>query len=191
MTLAPWRSVLAGALHRHRSLPNARYIQLATVRTDGHPANRTVVFRGFLEDTNSLKFVTDGRSDKVEQIDQHPWGEVCWYFPNTREQFRLFGSLTLVGAESEELSLSQARTATWQQLSEAARSQFSWPHPGEPRTEPFPETSPDPEVPVPHFQLLLLHPEQVDHLELRGEPQNRWLYQLSSADQWSVAAINP
>jgi pyridoxamine 5'-phosphate oxidase len=47
MTLAPWRSALARALHRNRALVYARYFQLATVRADGRPANRTVVFRGF------------------------------------------------------------------------------------------------------------------------------------------------
>jgi pyridoxamine 5'-phosphate oxidase len=31
---------------------------------------------------------------------------------------------------------------------------------------------------------------QVDHLELRGEPQNRLLYSLAQ-DEWSVRAINP
>ncbi|MCA1991428.1 MAG: pyridoxamine 5'-phosphate oxidase family protein, partial [Coleofasciculus sp. S288] len=91
MSLAPWRSLLASALHKNRSLPYARYFQLATIRADGRPANRTVVFRGFLDSTNQLKIITDTRSQKAEQIDHQPWGEVCWYFPKTREQFRLLG----------------------------------------------------------------------------------------------------
>jgi len=91
MSLAPWRSPLSSALHKNRSLPYARYFQLATVRANGHPANRTVVFRGFLEDTDQLKIITDSRSQKVDQIDQHSWGEACGYFPKTREKFRLAG----------------------------------------------------------------------------------------------------
>jgi pyridoxamine 5'-phosphate oxidase len=47
MSLAPWRSAIAHALHRNRSLVYARYLQLATVKANSHPANRTVVFRGF------------------------------------------------------------------------------------------------------------------------------------------------
>ena len=35
--------------------------QLATVRTDGRPAVRTVVFRGFHNDSNMLTFNTDTR----------------------------------------------------------------------------------------------------------------------------------
>ena len=77
MSLAPWRSLLSRALHQNRSLPYARYFQLATVRANGHPANRTVVFRGFLDDTNQLKIITDSRSQKIEQIAQQSWGEAC------------------------------------------------------------------------------------------------------------------
>jgi hypothetical protein len=39
-----------------------RIMQLATVTRAGHPANRTVVFRGFGSDEESLSFVTDPRS---------------------------------------------------------------------------------------------------------------------------------
>jgi pyridoxamine 5'-phosphate oxidase len=70
MNLAPWRLPLARALHRNRSIPASRYLQLATVRSDGRPANRTVVFRGFAPDTDWLQFVTDSRSQKVEQLGQ-------------------------------------------------------------------------------------------------------------------------
>lgn len=68
----------------------AKYVQLATVRLDGRPANRTVVFRcvckgrrgqqtwapvscitassclrGFLKEGQDLTFVTDARSHKA------------------------------------------------------------------------------------------------------------------------------
>ncbi|PSN80900.1 pyridoxamine 5'-phosphate oxidase, partial [filamentous cyanobacterium CCP4] len=96
--LAPWRSSLARALHRNRSRPYSRYFQLATVTAAGHPANRTVVFRDFLPNTNTLTVVTDQRSAKVTDIAAHPWVEACWYFTHTREQFRLAGPIAVVGA---------------------------------------------------------------------------------------------
>ncbi|NJN59988.1 MAG: pyridoxamine 5'-phosphate oxidase, partial [Leptolyngbyaceae cyanobacterium SL_5_9] len=126
MPLAPWRSPLSRALHRNRSLVYARYLQLATVRADGRPANRTLVFRGFLDDSNQLKFVTDSRSEKANQIQHQTWGEICWYFPSTREQFRLAGELTLVGQDFNDETLSKARQTTWHELSDAARLQFAW-----------------------------------------------------------------
>ncbi|HAZ43262.1 MAG TPA: pyridoxamine 5'-phosphate oxidase [Cyanobacteria bacterium UBA11369] len=193
MTLAAWRSPLSRALHRNRSLVYARYLQLATVRADGRPANRTIVFRGFLADTNQLKFVTDFRSQKADQINYQSWGEACWYFPKTREQFRLAGQLILVRENYADPALQQARQSAWHELSDAARLQFAWPHPGQNRAnlEAFQPQPPNPIEPLSNFCLLLLDPVEVDHLELRGEPQNRWLYRLDSAGVWLTREINP
>ncbi|HEY9641740.1 MAG TPA: Npun_F5749 family FMN-dependent PPOX-type flavoprotein [Coleofasciculaceae cyanobacterium] len=207
MPLAPWRSPLARALHRNRSLVYARYLQLATVRADGRPANRTVVFRGFLDGTNQLKFITDTRSQKLEQILLQAWAEACWYFPKTREQFRLLGELQLVTADHPAPELLKARQLLWQDLSDAARSQFVWADPGAPRADAdaFAVAPPDPLTPLPNFCVLLLDPDQVDHLELRGDPQNRFSYLRNGSPEtagetaetetselpWSVQAINP
>jgi pyridoxamine 5'-phosphate oxidase len=193
MSLAPWRSPLTGAIHRNRSLVYARYLQLATVRADGRPANRTVVFRGFVEDTNQLKFITDIRSQKVQEIDLYPWGEICWYFPKTREQFRIAGKLILVAAGNLDPALQQARRIAWQEISEAARSQFAWPSPGENKAaaSAFQQPAPDSIAPLDNFCLLLLEPEQVDFLELRTEPQNRSLYVRDGEGNWSVRSVNP
>jgi pyridoxamine 5'-phosphate oxidase len=193
MILAPWRSPLMDALERNSHLAYTRYLQLATVQDNGHPANRTVVFRGFLENTNQLQFITDIRSEKAAQIEHQPWGEACWYFPETREQFRLTGQLTLVKAEQENQILQQARQGMWQTLSDAARVQFAWPQPGEPRmdADAFAPLPPNPTQPPDNFCLLLLEPLQIDHLELRGNPQNRWLYRCNQDLGWSKQAINP
>ena len=192
MSLATWRSSLARALDCNRSLVYARYLQLATVRADQRPANRTIVFRGFLEGTDQLQFVTDARNAKADQIEHCPWGEACWYFPETREQFRLAGALLLVRAEHTDPTLQKARQAAWQALSDSARTQFAWAHPSEPQVDQngFDVPVPDATIPLPHFCLLLLDPHEVDHLELRGNPQNRWLHQYDGSD-WSVQSINP
>lgn len=191
MVLAPWRSPLARALHRNRSLAYARYLQLATVRPDGRPANRTVVFRGFLDDTDHLVFITDARSEKVHHITHLAWGEVCWYLPKTREQFRLAGPLTVVDPATTDPVLQRARHQWWQTMSDAARIQFAWPTPRQPRAEgAFDVDPPTIEQPLPCFCLVLLAPCTVDHLELRGDPQNRWLYQQHGTD-WVVQAVNP
>lgn len=190
--LAPWRSPLARALHRNRSLVYARYAQLATVQPNGRPANRTVVFRGFGQDTNHLQFITDIRSQKVMHLHQNPSCELCWYFPKTREQFRIAGSLTLVTDRSVDPQLQTARRQRWHDLSDAARSQFAWADPGQPRdlNDTFRPDLPDPTQPLPNFCLLLLQPEQVDHLELRGDPQTRCVYQHQGLT-WTVMAVNP
>ena len=193
MLLTPWRSPLECALDQNSSLAYARYLQLATVRADGRPANRTVVFRGFIEYTNQLKFVTDARSQKAVEIEHQPWAEACWYFPITREQFRITGSLKLVGGYDRDSVLQQARASSWQELSNAARLQFAWPHPSKPRADAaaFKPQPLDAVEPLADFCLLLLDPVQVDHLELLPDTQNRWLYHQDSDQSWSTQAINP
>lgn len=189
--LALWRSPLARALHRNRSLPQSRYFQLATVRHNGYPANRTVVYRGFRDQTNQIQIISDLRSDKIQQINHSPLGEICWYFSQTREQFRFTGTLTLISAT--DFNLQSIRLQVWQQLSDAARLQFAWPTPKQPRIEEkeaFLPPTPSVNKPLPNFGLLLFEPIEVDHLELRGEPQNRWLYQLDQQHEWSLKSIN-
>lgn len=192
MELAPWREPLARALHLNRSLKYCRYFQLATVRQDGRPANRTVVFRGFVENTNQLKIITDHRSQKVEQIAENPSGEICWYFPKTREQFRFLGELILISGSSSDPILLRQRLTVWREISDNVRSQFFWPAPGELRGDAseFEPPSRVPSEPPAEFCLLLLEPERVERLELRGEPQNRYLH-WREENRWFTRAVNP
>jgi pyridoxamine 5'-phosphate oxidase len=194
-SLPPWRSPIARALHRNRSLPYARYFQLATVDGDLRPHNRTLVFRGWLEPGSQLQSVTDIRSAKALSLlaGASPWAEVCWYFPTTREQFRLSGTLSLITAACADTSHCKARQQAWQQMSDSARIQFDWGTPGADRSEDpaaFNPPQPDPQQPSANFCLLLLAVVAVVHLELRGEPQNCYSYELVDSE-WQMRSINP
>jgi PPOX class probable FMN-dependent enzyme len=188
-----WRPSLALALYRNRQAPSSRCVQLATIRQDGRPANRTVLFRGFLLDTHRLTFVVDRRSAKVEDVTRLPWAEACWYFPATHEQFRIGGATSLVGAAEADPALREVRGECWRELSDSARLSFAWPAPGEPRNarSPFPTDVPDRASPLPQFCLLVLDPREVDHLEINGNPQNRWNYRCDDLGRWSAVEVNP
>jgi pyridoxamine 5'-phosphate oxidase len=197
MSLPPWRPIIAGTMHRNRSLPTSRYLQLATVDHRGRPANRTVVFRDWRDPESQLQFVTDARSalreaagtSKKQEIADNPWAEVCWYFAKTREQFRIGGKLQLIDAHSTELQA--ARQAAWERMSAAGKVQFYWPLPGAARAL---EIFAEPELtlsPAADFCLLLLDPVQVDHLDLRGNPQSRSRYCLQDDQAWSIEPVNP
>ncbi len=188
-----WWPALVVALHRNRHAPFARFVQMATVRADGRPANRTIVFRGFLNDTHRLTFVTDQRSTKVAELEHAPWCEICWYFPVTHEQFRISGPTTLVRESTQDSALRDARRDSWRDLTEPIRLSFTWPQPGEHRDglAPFPTTHPDQETPSSHFCLLILDPHEVDFLEINGNPQNRWVYRRAEHGRWTGAEINP
>lgn len=196
--VAPWRDVLKRALGANRGVRHSRYVQLATVRPDGRPANRSVVYRGFLgEDSDVLTFVTDSRSRKIEEIAHCPWAEVAWYLPQTREQFRFLGRLTVVDAATEDAALQRGRLVAWKNMSDPGRQQFLWPHPGEPRGEdasvfkPEPPTGEDPVVDT--FCLVCLTVEEVDHLSLAKNVRHRYVRGEGSeaGEAWQVQNVNP
>lgn len=191
MSDSTWQFLLDKALDHHRNITYARYLQLATVNAENRPANRTVVFRGFYGNTDCLKFAIDSRSEKVRQIIVQPWAEACWYFTETREQFRLSGLLHLIQKDNADMALQQARQASWQELSDNARLQFAWDSPRQPRTENsnFNLPAPSPVEPLANYCLLLLEPMQVDYLNLLGNPQNRYIY--SRKDEWTMEEVNP
>jgi pyridoxamine 5'-phosphate oxidase len=192
--LAPWRSLLSSAIHRNRSQPHSRYFQLATVNLAGHPTNRTVVFRGFLDDQqNQLKIITDIRSSKIQDIEHQPLAEACWYFTKTREQFRLSGQLQIITAQEPNPDLQTARQTTWHNLSDPGRSQFAWPVPAQPVADKstFAVEPNDTATPHDNFCLLLLTPHRIDHLQLRSDPQQRCLYNLQDDHTWTIQAVNP
>ena len=191
--LAPWRTPLARALHLNRSLPYARYFQLATVRANGRPANRTVVFRSFVPETNQLIVISDRRSQKTEQIQQQSWAEICWYFPKTREQFRLSGSLVVVESRSTNAEHQKLFQQTWQNLSDSAREQFYWPTPGQPHDPTLEVKTPpnDADSPAETFTLLIFDPTEVDHLDLRQHPHARCRYWQDEKQGWQSETVNP
>ena len=60
--------------------------------------------RGFLNDTDKLTFCTDLRSRKIAEIKNSARAQICWYFTDSREQFRLDGSLQIVGPDDDVLN---------------------------------------------------------------------------------------
>lgn len=177
-----WRDALSHALRRNRRDAHHRYMQLASLGTDGRPANRTVVFRGFSEDDQRLQVATDARSEKVAQLAARGSVEVCWYFTRSREQFRIRGEAALHAA-------GPARLRLWSKLSEAARAQFFWPDPGLPLGEGDKVTQLG-NGPPDSFVLLEIAPSRVDHLQLAADPQQRFLSELRDS-RWESHAVNP
>lgn len=190
MSLPPWRSPLARALHHNRSLPSARYLQLATIDADQRPRNRTVVFRGFHPSTQQLQLITDLRSEKIVQLQAQPWVELCWYFPKSREQFRLTGTMELILHTESNENLRLIRSQLWSTISNKAKEQFYWPPPGQPRSSsPLDESIITEIKPPDSFCALLLDTRQVDYLSLKT-PQTRQSFERVN-EEWQVQDVNP
>lgn len=185
-----WRAKLEAALREQEKTPQARYVQLATARPDARPAVRTLVFRSFLDPDHRLIFTADLRSAKREQLRDEERMEACWYFADSREQFRIGGRGVMLAADGDDQLTAQARRRIWDEMSEDSRQTFTWPQPGAPlaATSEFERAVPD--DPPPHFALLLITPEEVDHLELKARPHRRTLYRLAD-DRWVSESVNP
>jgi pyridoxamine 5'-phosphate oxidase len=186
MALPPWRALLRGAREREGRSPAARWLQLATVASDGTPRLRTLVFRGWVGDT-SLDLLTDARSAKAADLAHQPAVELCWLLPRARAQFRLRGAVEQLPPALER----SERQRHWLALSPSGRAVWGWPAPGAPlqADAPFPDALED-STPLPeHLQLLRIGLSQVDLLELTAHPHRRRRWQL--ADGWREQALNP
>ncbi len=188
-TTIGWRHLLDQAIEQHAHLPQARFVQLATIRRDGRPANRTLAFRGWLEAEERLLFTTDLRAAKVGQLGAWSWAEACWYFTETREQFRLLGQIS-VGTDAIGGDLAAARARCWQEATDATRQSFTWPQPGEARAAPAAFEQPPPANPPADFGILVLLPTEVEYLDLRARPHLRRLSRRVE-HAWTDVVVNP
>jgi PPOX class probable FMN-dependent enzyme len=198
-----WRAAVLSAIKKNdKHMPYAKYFQLATVKPNGKPANRTVVYRGFLGETAKVTVVTDLRSSKVQELARNAAGEFAWYFPESREQFRIAGDLTVVTKDSP--SMQKERLEAWSRMSPNGRAQFLWPEPGFPQLDEKGEKGEkshkqtfevdealvnDARNAADNFCLVVMDVDEVDHLSLRSN--RRYVHVRDENGQWGVTEVNP
>lgn len=196
---------------KSRKTRGSNYVQISTVNKDGEPRCRTVVFRGFLNNANLsedhpmspqngghfdgkpcvMKMCTDLRSQKVGEIAHQPISEMVWWFPKTSEQYRVRGSLMLVGVENDDRALQIARKEMWGNISDPARESFL----DDQAVLPVGGRDEDGKiVPVPaNFLLMLLNPTYVDFLRLTGAQYRQIDERLKDTQEptWSSKSVKP
>ena len=193
-----WVSALETALVNNGSPPD-RYFQLATLDAAGHPRVRTLVFRGVADDGESLLAITDRRSAKIADLDNHTVSEVCWYFRESREQFRMSVRTQFETVAGPQKSLCER---VWRALSDSARAQFYGAAPGVPIDEAPGSSQDRPQLvsqnegekgadngPSDNFGVLVMTPNEVDHLVLT-EPQIR-IRSTNVNGVWQASRLNP
>ncbi|CAI9101099.1 OLC1v1038349C1 [Oldenlandia corymbosa var. corymbosa] len=173
----------------------------ATVGRNGRPSNRTVVFRGFQQQdgdstSDKIQINTDSRTSKIEEIKHCPFAEICWYFTDTWEQFRINGKVDIIDSRNPDPVKLQQREKAWVASSVRSRLQYLGPAPGLPSLcdDPPPENSLNPSSgPVDAFCVLVLDPDQVDYLNLKKN--ERMLFRSTSSSNgeksWTSDKINP
>jgi pyridoxamine 5'-phosphate oxidase len=199
MVFPRWRQSLARSLHVHRSKPESKFFQAASVvvtqgTNDLTVENRTLVFRGFEEDSDNLLAITDTRTDKYTQWQQTPQSQICWYFAKTREQYRISSTVCLVGPkryDSDDIN-KDIRLKVWEGLSEKAHAQFLWPTSKKALGKNDAQfTNNDNNIPD-TFAVVIFKPIYVDYLNLTTAPQTRELHSIiNDTGKWVCERVNP
>jgi PPOX class probable FMN-dependent enzyme len=214
--LTPWREAIEVSIAKSRKIRGGNYVQLSTIDYEtNEPRCRTVVFRGFqpLEphsnmDSHSaatakkpcvMKMITDSRSSKVKELISSSVSELVWWFSQSSEQYRIRGRIQLVGEDTEDDYLRQARKEQWGNLSDSAREQFYWTTPGilyqEQTSIEIPKGGRDDFTgsvlpPPKEFLLMLLHPSHVDYLRLSDN--YRQIDELDiDSELWNAKRVTP
>ncbi|CAI9769594.1 unnamed protein product [Fraxinus pennsylvanica] len=192
---APWKQLLVNSIHSNSRLKHSSYFQLATVASNGRPSNRTVVFRGFQDDSDKIQINTDSRIRKIDDLKHCLFAEICWYFTDSWEQFRINGKVDVIdGSNPDPLKLQQ-REKAWFASSIKSRLQYLVPTSGIPSVDeqPSPVPSLDPSTgPVSVFCLLVLDPDQVDYLNLKSNERVTYTAGQSAEGEkiWTMEKVN-
>ncbi|TXG63054.1 hypothetical protein EZV62_010048 [Acer yangbiense] len=131
----------------------------------------------------------------VEELKHCPFAEICWYFTDSWEQFRINGRIDIIDGSNPDSEKLQIREKSWFASSPRSRLQYLGPYPGLPQLSEEPqETSVDPSAgPVSEFCLLVLDPEQVDYLNLKTNQRLMFTSTQSQIGEkcWTSERINP
>ncbi|KAL8541001.1 hypothetical protein ACS0TY_002331 [Phlomoides rotata] len=193
--VAPWKQLLLGSIQANSHIKHHSYFQLATVSSNNRPSNRTVVFRGFQDDSDNILVNTDIRSRKIDDLKHCSFAEICWYFTESWEQFRISGPVDVIDGTNLNPIKLQQREKSWFASSPRSRLQYMTPTPRLPAVEEISDmpSSLDPSFgPVDAFCLLVLYPHQVDYLNLKSN--ERLLFTPGAnidEEKWTTEKVNP
>src|SRR5829696_6010744 len=179
--MSEWVGELTRALGNEYGTDKPRVCTLATVDKGGLPRARSVVCRRVSAD-GAVWLASDARSEKNDQVKANPQAEVVFWLPTLREQFRVQGSVKVLGEPSRD----PARAELWRELSDEARALFFWPTPGARKLdtpEAFMKTAGEERPPPPSFEVLIVRPRRVEHLQLKPHPHRRRRWML--AGNWN------
>ncbi|XP_059456035.1 pyridoxine/pyridoxamine 5'-phosphate oxidase 2 [Corylus avellana] len=191
----PWKQFLLNALESNAHLKDSSFFQLATIGSNGRPSNRTVVFRGFQGNSDRIQINTDCRTHKIEELKHCPFAEICWYFTDSWEQFRINGKIDIIDSSDPDPNKLQQREKSWFASSLKSRLQYLGPCPGLPclSEQPDPEFLDPSKGPVGAFCVLILDPDQVDYLNLKSNQRVKFTSGLSVNGEkcWTSEGVNP
>lgn len=111
------------SLKENSEVVYSNFLQLATVDKNNQPQVRTLSFKG-IYNNEQIKIITELKSHKVIEINNNDSCQICWYFPISREQYRISCKAKLVTATNQELELLEERKKTWEELSDERKNSY-------------------------------------------------------------------
>ena len=179
MDLPLWRQRLKSAQSKEGKLASNRWIQLANISKNNQPRVRTVVFRGWLDDSTMLIY-TDKRSEKYVDLESNNNIEVLWLFFKTKSQYRFKGKVY----ELED------NDKYWNNLFDRSKVQWFWPSPGKRIDKKNTISSIDNTFSKPNnFSVLKIKIHEVDLLKLEKPLHRRYIWK--EIDNWKCIEVNP
>ena len=174
-----WRQRLKASQSKEGKLASNRWIQIANVSKNNQPRVRTVVFRGWLDNTTMLIY-TDKRSEKYTDLESNKNIEVLWLFFKTKSQYRFKGKVY----ELEDNDI------YWDNLLDRSKNQWFWPHPGKRIIEKNTISLIDNSLSKPNnFSVLKIKINEVDLLKLEQPFHKRYIWK--EIDNWKCIEVNP
>ena len=174
-----WRQRLKASQSKEGKLTSNRWIQLANVSKNNQPRVRTVVFRGWLDDSTMLIY-TDKRSQKYRDLENNNNIEVLWLFFKTKSQYRFKGKVTELKDNDKY----------WDNLFDKSKDQWYWPSPGKKIDIESITSSRNNLLSKPNnFSVLKIKIDEVDLLKLEQPFHKRYVWK--KIDNWRCVEVNP
>ena len=179
MDLPLWRQRLKASQSREGKLTSNRWIQIANVSKNNQPRVRTVVFRGWLDNTTMLIY-TDKRSEKYKDLRINKHIEVLWLFFKTKSQYRFKGKVYELKDNDKY----------WDNLFERSKDQWFWPSPGKKIDKKNYVSSKNNKLLKPNnFSVFQIKINEVDLLKLEKPLHKRFIWK--EVDNWTCIEVNP
>ncbi len=174
-----WRQRLKASHSKEGKLASNRWIQLANVSKNNQPRVRTVVFRGWLDNSTMLIY-TDKRSEKYIDLESNNNIEVLWLFFKTKSQYRFKGKVYELDDNDKY----------WDNLLDRSKDQWFWPSPGKKIDNNNTISSIDNRLLKPNnFSVLKININEVDLLKLEKPLHKRYIWKKT--DNWRCTEVNP
>jgi pyridoxamine 5'-phosphate oxidase len=155
-------------------------VQVATTGLDGRPKVRTVVLRRAGRTEKIIRFHTDARSAKVDELARIPFAEIHAYDPGAKFQIRLCGTAAVQAAPDDEV------ITAWNASRPVSRNCYKMePGPGERIASggnyTLPSATGEPDIGLARFRTVIVKIDAIEVVTLAHNANRRARFEFKSS----------